>query len=325
MLSVMREPAGPITGLGGDAGVAPVRYDALGRLEGFRPADSPGWSLAYDARGRPAVVTHPDGTEDRWVWAPDADPQDGISGLLATGSDGSVPWVFAEGGMAVRRNGMETESIVADGQGDPSILLDGTGELVHLSHSPSGVPNQDTAGIQGSGQRLQWFPGGPIQLGAVSLDPVSGQRVDGVLGWPWSVQGPRKANAAHPSDPAPWAPTGAWSNPLKLLETLGVLQPIEQGEWTRIGSVPMAFTGLPESVDGASPPLGPDREALPFGGEDPITDWLIHSLMPGGAPPGADSLAAAMIGAEVKLPWLPPGFEIPGLEYWRNQAAFSQE
>ena len=325
MLSVMREPGGPITGLGGDAGVAPVRYDPLGRLEGFRPADSPGWSLTYDSRGRPAVVTHPDGTEDRWVWAPDADPQDGVSGLLATGADGSVPWVFAEGGMAVRRNGMETESIVSDGRGDPAFLLDGTGELVHMSHSPSGVPNQDTAGIQGAGERLQWFSGGPIQLGAVSLDPVSGQRVDGVLGWPWSVQGPRKASAVHPSDPGPWAPTGAWSNPLKLLETLGVLQPIEKGEWTRIGSVPKAFTGLPESVDGAGPPLGPDREALPMGSEDPITDWLIHSLMPGGEAPEANSLAAALIGAEVKLPWLPPGFEIPGLEYWRAQAAFSQE
>ena len=100
----------------GDAGVSPVRCDALGRMVSFRAPDGVGWSVRYDARARPTAVN--DGDVDAlWLWAPDADPAGGVSGLLASGVEAAVPWVFSEGGMAVRRNAMNIEGIVADGRG----------------------------------------------------------------------------------------------------------------------------------------------------------------------------------------------------------------
>jgi YD repeat-containing protein len=310
--------SGHISGLSGDAGVAPVRFDSLGRLLGMRPADSSGWSMAYDPRGRPAAVTAPDGTVDAWVWHPDAAPEDGAAGLLATGVESSVPWVFLDGGMAARRNSMDLEGVVTDGSGDPSWLLDGTGGATTLVHSPMGMPGQSAAGVLGSKGRLQWFAGGPLQVGALSLDPVSGQRTDGDAGWPWAVGVTAASSLVHAADPGPWAPVGMWSNPLAVLQTMGELGPIADGEWRAISQTDRGFVGLPESVDGAPPPMGPGREMLPLGDEDPLSEWLIHCLLPGGEAPDTESIVGALLSREIELPWLPPDFPIPGLERWRS-------
>ena len=155
------------------------------------------------------------------------------------------------------------------------------------------------------------------------LDPVSGQRADGVKAWPWEPQGPRMRVQAHPADPEPWAPETPWGRPLEILEALGVLKPIEEESWTVLRRAPVAHFSVPESLDVAKVPLGPDREAIPMGEEDPLTAALLRSMLPGGRALGPQGPAAALVGAELELPWLPPGWVIPGLEFWRDQGAWS--
>jgi len=325
MISVLRDRMGHINGLSGDAGVAPVTFDALGRLEGFRPANSSGWSLRYDARGRPAAVAGPNGTTSLLLWHPDALSTEGMAGVLATGPDASVPWAVIDGGMAARRNAMDIEGLVVDAMGTPAWILDGSGGAATLLHTPMGLPGQEAGGPMGLRGRVQWFPGGPIQVGAVALDPVSGQRVDGHTGWPWSAFTPWSFSPQHAADPGPWAPTSRWSDPLSMLMDLGVLKPVVEGDWRAVTEVTPAFEGLPASIDGASPPLGPDRETVPFETDDPITEWLVQCLLPGGSAPSTDGLVGALISSELALPWLPPDVEIPGLEEWRRSGFFAQE
>jgi YD repeat-containing protein len=325
LLSLMRDDTGRLTGLSGESGVSPVRFDSLGRLVGYRPPDGAGHGVRFDARGRPAALSSVGGAERTLLWKPDADPAAGVVGLLATGVEAATPWVFVEGGMAARRNGMEVESLVADGRGDPVWLLDGAGSAAALVHDVAGMPGQVGTDIVGAGARLQWFEGGPIQVGGVVIDPVSGQRVDGVSAWPWAVRGPRAVLAAHPSDPGPWSPESAWSDPLHILEAMGVIQPAVGEVWTTISQMPRAHFGIPESLDGGAPPLGPDREDLPLGEVDPLTEALVRAVLPGGGGLGPLSPAAALVGAEITLPWLPPGWEVPGLESWRQAGAWSQD
>lgn len=325
MISMLRDRMGHINGLSGDAGVAPVTFDALGRLEGFRPANSSGWSLRYDARGRPAAVAGPNGSTSLLLWHPDAVSTEGMAGVLATGPEASVPWAVIDGGMAARRNAMDIEGLVADAMGTPAWILDGSGGAATLLHTPMGLPGQEAGGPMGLRGRVQWFPGGPIQVGAVALDPVSGQRVDGHMGWPWSVVRPWSFSPDHAADPGPWAPTSRWSEPLTMLTDLGVLKPVVEGDWRAVTQPPSVFEGLPTSVDGAAPPLGPDREMVPLERDDPITEWLVHCLLPGGSAPSTDGLVGALISSEMALPWLPPDVEIPGLEGWRRSGFFAQE
>ena len=325
MLSVLRDDSGRISGLGGTAGVSPVQFDDLGRLTSYKPPDGEAFSIRYDARGRPIAISGGETPAGDLVWSPDVDPADGLGGLLATGVEAAVPWVFTEEGMAARRNGMEVEALIADGRGDPAWLLDGAGGAVMLAHDYGGMPAQAGSGIVGASGRLQWFEGGPVQVGPLTVDPVSGQRVDGVSDWPWVSRDPRVVSTAHPSDPGPWAPESAWSQPLRILEALGEIQPIDEESWEQINEMPRAHFSVPESIDTADPPLGPNREALPLGEEDPLTEALIRSLLPGGSAIGPQGPAAALIGSEIALPWLPPGWEVPGLESWRRLGAWSDD
>ena len=224
--------------------------------------------------------------------------------------------------MAVRRNAMNIEGIVADGRGDPTWVLDGEGGFAALSHTPSGLPRQAAADILGAGGQLQWFPGGPIQVGSVSLDPVSGQRVDGVKAWPWASKRPRLRTLSNPVDPAPWEPVSVWGQPLRVLEAMGVLKPVAEGEWTTLGSPPRAHGSLPRSLDRSRVPLGPSLESVPMAETDPLTWSVIKSCLPGEDADRPFSPAAALIGAELDLPWLPPGWGVPGLEMWRHAGAW---
>ena len=321
IVSMIRSDSGRLEAVTGDAGVSPVRFDALGRMVSFRAPDGVGWSVRYDARGRPTAVN--DGDVDAlWLWAPDADPAGGVSGLLASGVEAAVPWVFSEGGMAVRRNAMNIEGIVADGRGDPAWMLDGEGGVAVLSHSPSGLPRQMATDIVGAGGRLQWFPGGPIQVGPVAIDPVSGQRADGVKAWPWAPKGPREVALNHPADPAPWAPVSVWGKPLRILEAMGVLKPVTDGDWVELNAPPTAHSSLPASLDRSDVPLGPALESVPMTETDPVTWAVIQACLPGRDAEALFSPAAALIGSELDLPWLPPGWVVPGLETWRDAGAW---
>ena len=325
LLSMMRDDAGRLTGLGTVQGVSRVRFDALGRMVAFHQPDGAERRVRYDVRGRPAGFVDAGEAERALVWSPDSDPTAGVVGLLASGVEAATPWVFLAEGMAARRNGLEVEALVGDGRGDPTWLLDGVGGAGSLAHAEAGMPAQLGTGIVGAAGRLQWFEGGPVQVGSIVVDPVSGQRVDGVMDWPWMVRGPRQLSVLHPSDPAPWEPVSDWADPLEILRSMGVIKPIVEADWMSITSSPRAHFSIPESIDKADPPMGPNREALPLGLEDPLTMALIRSVLPGGTVMGPLGPAAAMVGVEIELPWLPPEWEIPGLESWRQAGAWSAD
>ena len=259
------------------------------------------------------------------MWSPDADPKNGLQGLLASGTDAEITWAVGAPGMAVRLINMEHEALVGDPNGNPTWVLDGSGGAALLRHTPTGVPKQQSGGLVGIGGHVQWFAGGPIQWGDTSIDPVSGERVDGVQPWPWSVTEPDEWPDVDPHDPTVWEVHGAWSNPLHVLVKMGVIEPITQHLWTRLSQDPRAHNALPETMDGARPPLGPHREALPLIAEDPITEVMLKALLPGGDATGELTIAAALIEAELELPWLPPGLTIPGLEIWRDAGAWDEK
>ena len=54
----------------------------------------------------------------------------------------------------------------------------------------------------------------------------------------------------------------------------------------------------------------------------PFLTTTSTSLLPGGQAWGPQGPAAALVGAELDLPWLPPGWVVPGLEFWRNEGAW---
>jgi hypothetical protein len=220
---------------------------------------------------------------------------------------------------------MEQEGIVADSSGTPSWVLDGAGGATAIEFEPAGLPFGEGGGIVGLGGHLQWFPGGPIQVGSLSFDPVSGDRVDGNQAWPWVVADSGEWNDVSLHDPSPWATTRPWTDPIRMLEALGVVQSIMPSVWRRLGDDPRAHQALAVGLDGSKPPLGPHREALPLAAEDPVTDAMIAALIPGGEAPSTLSIATALIEDEIDLPWLPPGLSIPGLEIWRNAGAWSEK
>jgi hypothetical protein len=110
-----------------------------------------------------------------------------------------------------------------------------------------------------------------------------------------------------------------------MLAAMGIVQPIMPRAWRRLSEDPRAHQALAEGLDGSKPPLGPHRESLPLASEDPVTDAMLAAVIPGGEPPSGLTIAAALIEAEIDLPWLPPGLAIPGLEIWRKEGAWSEK
>ena len=97
---------------------------------------------------------------------------------------------------------------------------------------------------------------------------------------------------------------------------------VTPGDWIRLNSLPVAHGSLPASLDRRQVPLGPELEAVPMAEADPLTWAVIRSCLPGQDADQPFSPAAALIGAELDLPWLPPGWVVPGLEVWRDAGAW---
>jgi YD repeat-containing protein len=325
MMSVHRDLAGRMVQLGGDGGLSELESDALGRLVGIRPPDASGWKMRFDARGRPVGWTGPIGSSEQWVWAPEADPRDGREGLLVSGAGGETVWNSVAGGDGVRQTDGTIEGLMAGSDEEVAWVISTDGAPVRVRHTPTGFPEVDVAGIAAGGGGVQWFPGGPTQWGSVAIDPVSGERVDGMQRWPWAVHGAVDVDIADRWDTSVWSPEGPWSNPMQMLTEMGELPKIEAGRWMRLGADPVGFYGVAESLDGVVQPLGPAMDAVPLDVEDPITMALLRSVLPGGDAPDALTPAAALIGAEIDLPWMPPGWVIPGLERWTLLGAWRDD
>jgi hypothetical protein len=193
-----------------------------------------------------------------------------------------------------------------------------------------GLADPGGADLPGPAGGLQPFPGGPVLAlstaegggvpAGVALDPATGQRSDGLAAWPWAGlpagidSGAWASGAPDALDPSPWEATGPWRAPLRLLVALGELADPVGGTWTALPApspeLPWLPVGLEHQEQAGAPPLGPPLDALPLG-EDALTTAFLLAALPGGRPPGPELAARALVEAELELPWIPPGVELP--------------
>ena len=209
--------------------------------------------------------------------------------------------------------------VAVAGQGG-GVLLDPRG--VPIFSSP-GVP-LDASPLRGeegvqptevrSGGRVAPWPGGPWIGATDARDPVTGDSTGATALWPWVPRGlesaswdppwPEPDDAARelPWDPAPWAATSPWGDPLTLLVTGGQLPQIDPGlrlatwgEPAVPGEDHQGIPGLPllpASLAPVTPILVHDPDAIPLP-EDPIVRWVLAQARDGrpGAGPGCSTAA----------------------------------
>ncbi len=321
-LALSRAEDGSVARVVGPEGSVSLERDALGRLRAVVPDDGRGvWRFRYDARGRLALVETPSGGRVPLSWSPEGDlwPQAGGSPslLLATGENAARAWLTGPSGLVGAAEASWTATLLPDGVGSPVwVQLAGQPpELVRTSMN--GLPDNAAAGIAGARGALQAWAGGPLFSavqreswsgpGTIAIDPLSGERLDGLGRWPWG-------ETSEPTrlDPAVWAQETPWHAPLALLEALGALPPIDDAAWTRVETPSPALSWLPASLDAAEPPLGPDPASLPLE-EDPLTNAIILGLLRGesGIEPGLP--LRVVLEDAFDAPTLPPGISTPRL------------
>jgi YD repeat-containing protein len=316
-MSVHRDSLGRMSRISGEFGAVELRWDAAGWLSGTRNSTTgERWRFERDVRGRLCSVGRGD-EQHLTLWHPDAERGE-VWGLLATQTEtGTIQRVLGrDGGGAVRtRNAEDTvlEELVVDVGGRPAWHMAEDAPPIALVATPLSRMNTAVPGGVAPGGTWTPWPGSPAFGAGVAIDPVSGESVDGELGWPWATRFAQQDNTRRALDPAAWAPESPWANPLALLTSLDIVGPIDDGEWRSIGASPTAFAWLPDSLDSGDPPLGPAPGAMPMASVDPITAAFLRAVLPGGSPPSADLPRAVVMDAELGLPWLPPGLAVPGL------------
>jgi YD repeat-containing protein len=285
--------------------VVSPEYDPIGRLVGLRSLEGTRWSMAYDARGRLSQITAPDGTIRSLTWAPEAFDGWWAGRIEAPLSDGT-PLLYTPGAVLTGEDGW-LDLIGGDRWWTGG--EDGVAGIQPLFRTPMGLSDDALDGLIEPGGGIRPLPGGPIILGGAALDPVSGGLLAGHAALPWSprtVQGDPRAISL---DPEPWAPQNGWGEPLTILSALGELAPVDPGEWMDGNPEPAAVYWLPPSLDGGSPPLGPDAGDLPLSA-DPITEALIRALLPGGTAPTPQLVLDAILDEEREVLGIPPGIEL---------------
>lgn len=312
LVTAFRDLEGTLTGVTGDLGLAELRHDTLGRLVEISAAGQR-WQLRWDPRGRLSALIDPTGARRRLRWSPDGPGRS--SDLLRFGED--QPWL--PGGptaMAVRTPG-GPEALVHVGA-DPRWVVDAFDRPLEIRRTPMGLADSGAARLAGPGGSLQVFAGGPLLAGDVALDPVGGRPTAGRVRWPWEGVGPRGPVGRAHLDPALWAPTGPWHDPIGLLVALGELHAPEGAGWAQGPEPEVALPWLPASLDGGAAPLGPARGALPLD-EEPLVEALITAVLPGAPALDPDLLLRVVLSREPDLDLreeLPPGVWIPGLSEW---------
>ena len=85
---------------------------------------------------------------------------------------------------------------------------------------------------------------------------------------------------------------------------MGILKPVTDGDWVELNAPPTAHSSLPASLDRSDVPLGPALESVPMTETDPVTGRSSKRVFQDEMRP-IFSPAAALIEAELDLPWLP--------------------
>ncbi|NOY24311.1 MAG: RHS repeat protein, partial [Oligoflexia bacterium] len=315
----------------GELGAVRLIHDGLGRLTALVPERGEPLSLRYDARGRLAGLSQAGRVLHRFTWGPAVD--DGPAALLASGVDGASSWMPGPAGPAGVAGSSGLVDVVLGLGAAPWWLIPQGSDAVMPTDDIRGYTQVELgegadADLVGPGARLIPLPGGPLlalspaEGGAVpagtALDPLSGQRTDGLQPLPWQIVPFYQDGSPAELDPAPWEPNPTWQQPLRLLVAMGELADPMPGPWTLLPALPIATPVLPASLDQIEPPLGPPLDALPIA-EDPLTTAWLLACLPGAAPPDADLAARTILSTVLSLPWLPPGVDLPLPLRWSPQ------
>jgi len=314
MLTVRRDPWGRMLELQGELGSVDLVFDPIGRLGAVRAPGGAAWRLDYDPRGRWSRVRTPEGSDVAFRWGTDGE-------LL---SSGSRAWVGDDLGLVAMVEDGAYAEIVRDRWGDPvALTMQGQPAVQHRA-SPTGYPSSDASGLAGPGALLQLFPGGPLLGDSVAIDPVSGQRVDGWTGWPWSARSVRAPTTNEHLDPSPWVATSAWAHPVDLLVGLGIIRsPIDESTVRVLADEPV-LVGTPLGLDGGRPPIGPPIDAVEIG-LGPVLDLVVATMLRGDPELSPDVLLSVALADDLDVGWLPPGVEVPGLDRLRAAADRGRE
>ncbi|MFH1469514.1 MAG: hypothetical protein ABIO70_34325 [Pseudomonadota bacterium] len=312
-----RDAQDRVTAIEGDAGIAELAHDPLGRLIAVRvrdpAADTPlaSFTLRWDPFGRPEVIEGPGGrTLLRYH-----------EGRLLGLREGGRPALLLEGGLGLQVvAGPESHSAQWAPAGAGFELAWASPLQRRLDHpSPGGARDPTMPGGLAMQGRLQLFPGGPLVGPSDALDPVTGLPTAAppgalswaVPGWPdpaVQVRWPEPDGAAEaPWDPARWGRAAPWDDPLALLVVLELVAPAIPGPWWTPGSTAAPLPWLPASIEGRPPALLPEPAALPLA-EEPLTArFLQAALSPREAPEVGEVLRLLLAADLAALPPTVPG------------------
>ncbi len=346
VLSYAWSEASQLLQVAGELGAVAVLQDGLGRLRALHGERGEHWSLRYDARGRLSEVQRGGRRLHELVWAPvderaaglappQAGPAAGIEAddaLLGSGPAGRHRWLWGPWGPAVVRVGERLGEVMLDpagmawwSQGPDGPALRSSEQLRGYPEVAQELPALDLVGPAGS---LQIFPGGPLMApsagpgtapAGVALDPLSGQRIDGLSPWAWQPTPLFAEGDVARLDPTPWRAQALWSEPLALLRALGEIEEPVDGRFVALPGDGSPHPQLPRGLEQPEPPLGPPLQALPLD-LDPLTEALLLAALPGGTAPDPDLAIRVLLADELDLPWLPPGLQVPLPPGWISQS-----
>lgn len=319
-LSYQLDPDGRVTRVEGDAGVAVVDHDPLGRLVAVSISDGQGggplasWLVDWDPFGRPeAIRTVDDHTLLSFLGGR----------LLAIRERGQAAVMLEDAGVTVMASAEGHSSLITGVGGFRELALFAVGEPYEAASTPGGLRDLGYPGVLADGGRLQLFPGGPL-LGPIDArDPLSGlpTATTGAL-FPWQHQGwpdpeeqlqwPSLDGASATTwDPEPWSHEGPWDDPLALLVALGELQLPLAPTWWEPHPTAAPLPWMPASLEGRPPAALPPVGALPLE-EGPLASWLLAQALPPAAPADSEGLLAVLLAPELRaLPRPIPGMALP--------------
>jgi YD repeat-containing protein len=192
------------------------------------------------------------------------------SGLRASRSGNETIEYLHEPGLGWIANGQTPLSIPTNEIGTP-FYLTGSKQDEAIGWSPLGFPTSPPPLPLRANGTWALHHGGLILDGAGAIDTVSGVRtvmpwrpnwddgIDSTANWP-VIDGSAKPWWA----PDPWMPEADFSDPIELLVTMRILEPVLDGSWLVAEANVPPLGWLPESSATPAPPLAPVPGALPI-------------------------------------------------------------